>query len=204
MLLGTAALIARASKPEITPIRESLSEMPMQIGNWTGLSDQVIDSRVMAVLGVDDYVSRGYFNPDQYVLHLYVGYYQSQRSGDTMHSPMNCLSGAGWDPVKRDHITVPISNGLAIDVNRVVILKGLEKQLVMYWYQGHGRVIASEYVGKVYTVLDALRTNRTDAALVRVVCPIEDLAPESEIAAEQRAVDFVKVLFPLLERFLPA
>ena len=204
MLLGTAALIARASKPEITPIRESLSEMPMQIGNWTGLSDQVIDSRVMAVLGVDDYVSRGYFNPDQYVLHLYVGYYQSQRSGDTMHSPMNCLPGAGWDPVKRDHITVPISNGLAIDVNRVVILKGLEKQLVMYWYQGHGRVIASEYVGKVYTVLDALRTNRTDAALVRVVCPIEDLAPESEIAAEQRAVDFVKVLFPLLERFLPA
>jgi EpsI family protein len=201
--LATAAYIARASKPEITPIRESLSEMPMQIGEWTMQSSQAIESNVMAVLGVDDYVNRTYLSQDFFPAHLYVGYYQSQRSGDTMHSPLNCLPGAGWNPVKRSHITIPINDKSAIEINRIVILKGLDKQVVLYWYQSHGRVVASEYWGKMYTVLDAVRTNRTDAALVRVVCPVSGMDSASEAFAEEQAVEFVKAVFPLLERFLP-
>ena len=204
MLVGTAGFIARASKPEITPIRESLAEMPLRIGPWTGGASQVIESRVMAVLGVDDYVNRTYFSPDLFPAHLYVGYYQSQRSGDTMHSPLNCLPGAGWNPVKRGHITIPVNGGPAIEINRIVISKGIEKQVVLYWYQSHGRVVASEYWGKIYTVLDAVRTNRTDAALVRVICPVAGTDAASEADAEERAVEFVKAMFPLLERFLPA
>jgi len=204
VFLGTAALIARASKPEITPIRESLTEFPLRIGEWSGQPTQAIEGRVMDVLGVDDYVNRTYFSPDMFPAHLYVGYYESQRSGDTMHSPLNCLPGAGWNPVKRSHITVPIEGKLPIEINRIIISKGLDKQVVLYWYQSHGRVVASEYWGKIYTVLDAARTNRTDAALVRIICPVAGTDVESEAFAERQAIEFVKTMFPLLERFLPA
>ncbi len=204
VFLGTAALIARASKPEITPIRESLEEFPLRIGEWSGQPTQAIEGRVMDVLGVDDYVNRTYFSQDMFPAHLYVGYYESQRSGDTMHSPLNCLPGAGWNPVKRDHITVPIEGKGPIEINRIVIAKGLDKQVVLYWYQSHGRVVASEYWGKIYTVLDAARTNRTDAALVRVICPVAGTNVESEVFAERQAVEFVKAMFPLLDRYLPA
>jgi EpsI family protein len=203
LLLGTAGLIARASKPEIVPPRGSLTEMPLRIGDWTGQPDREIEAKVMAVLGVDDYVNRTYFSQDLFPAHLYVGYYQSQRSGDTMHSPMNCLPGAGWNPVKRNHITVPIDGKTSIKINRIVISKGLDKQVVLYWYQSHGRIVASEYWAKIYTVLDAARTNRTDAALVRIICPVAGTEVESEVFAERQAVDFMKALFPLLEQFLP-
>jgi EpsI family protein len=134
---------------------------------------------------------------------LYVGYYGSQRQGDTMHSPLNCLPGAGWSPVsfRRMSISVPSSAEASRDitVNRYVIEKGLDRQLVLYWYQGHGRVVASEYLGKIYMVLDAIRTNRTDGAMVRIIAPIVT----DEAHAEAQAVGFAQVLFPLLGRYLP-
>jgi EpsI family protein len=202
-LLGASAFIAQTSKPEAVPIRESLSGLPMQIGIWEGRESLDIDSRVMAVLGVDDYVNRIYYNPDLFPASLYIGYYQSQRQGDTIHSPLNCLPGAGWNPVKSGHIKIPVEGNSAIEINRIIILKAVDKQVVLYWYQSHGRVIASEYWGKIYTVLDALRTNRTDAALVRVICPVAGTDNGAEAFAERQAVDFVKALFPLLSRFLP-
>jgi EpsI family protein len=203
LLLIAAAFIARASKPEIVPIREPLAGMPMQIGSWKGRQAPDIDSRVMAVLGVDDYANRIYYNRELYPASLYIGYYQSQREGDTIHSPLNCLPGAGWNPIKSGHISIPISGNSGIEINRIVILKGVDKQVVLYWYQSHGRVVASEYWGKIYTVLDALRTNRTDAALVRVICPVMGTDTRSETSAENSATAFVKALFPILNRFLP-
>ncbi len=203
ILLAAAAAISFASRPEIIPIRESLSGLPIRIGEWEGQKAADIEDNIMAVLGVDDYVNRFYYNPERAPVSLYVGYYQSQREGDTMHSPLNCLPGAGWNPAKQGHIQVPIEGGSPIEINRIIIMKGTDKQLVLYWYQSHGRVIASEYWGKIYTVLDALRTNRTDAALVRVISPIAGMSSEAEVEAEQRAVDFVKSLYPQLIRFLP-
>jgi EpsI family protein len=203
VLIGASAFISRASRPEVVPIRESLSGLPMRIGTWTGREAPDINSRVMAVLGVDDYVNRIYYSTDLFPASLYVGYYQSQRQGDTIHSPLNCLPGAGWNPVKRGHIKIAVDGNSAIEINRIIILKGTDKQVVLYWYQNHGRAIASEYWGKIYTVLDALRTNRTDAALVRVICPVSGDDADSDAFAERQAVDFVKSLFPLLSRFLP-
>jgi EpsI family protein len=202
LFLAASAFIARTSRPEIVPIRESLSGMPMSIGSWEGREVHQIDDRVMAVLGVDDYVSRTYYSPELYPAGLYIGYYQSQRQGDTMHSPLNCLPGAGWNPVKNSHIRIMIGENSSIEINRIVIQKGIEKQVVLYWYHSHGRVVASEYWGKIYTVLDALRTNRTDGALVRVICPVSGADSEAEAYAEAHAVDFVKALFPLLNHYL--
>ena len=175
----------------------------MQIGRWEGRQAPDLDSSTLAILGVDDYVNRIYHSPEFFPASLYIGYYQSQREGDTIHSPLNCLPGAGWNPVKRDHISIPVGVNRTIEINRIVMLKGVDKQVVLYWYQSHGRVIASEYWGKIHTVLDALRTNRTDAALVRVICPVAGNDIQAEVFAEKRAVEFVTSLYPLLARFIP-
>jgi len=194
-----AVYLEHATKTEAVLIREPLSRLPMEIGNWQGRPTLPLSERIVAFLGVTEYLSRVYINSGPAPIDLYIGYYQSQRTGETIHSPKNCLPGGGWAPVRSDRIKIPIGAG-AVEVNRYIIQKGLDKALVLYWYYGAGRVIASEYQAKIYLVLDAIRKNRTDGALVRVVFPVID----SEKNAEQEAVDFVKSLFPLLSRNLPA
>ena len=205
LVLG-AVVIGRTSKSELTPARESFSTFPMEIGDWRGESVPRFNQQILAVLGVDEYVTRTYYAPSGRAVGLYVGFYQSQRQGDTMHSPLNCLPGAGWEPVKKERVTieVPTTTGTrAIVVNRIVILKGLDKQVVLYWYQSHGRVVASEYWGKIYTVVDAIRLNRTDAAMVRVISPVTGSDAAAEQTAERLTVDFTRAMFPLLGRYLP-
>ena len=199
-----AGYTALAMRPEIVPLRKPLSELGSEVGRWSGKADPPLTNEVLAVLGVDEYISRTYFAPREAPVSLYVGYYQSQREGDTIHSPMNCLPGAGWQPTKigRARLTVP-TRDQPLEVNRILIEKGLSRQVVLYWYQSHGRVIASEYTSKVYMVYDALRTNRSDAALVRVVSPVLS-SERDERAAEQRAISFAQTLFPQLEQYLPS
>jgi EpsI family protein len=205
-MLAAAVTISYASRPEIIPLRQSLDGLPMQLADWQGRRSADMDQKVQDVLGLDDYVQRVYYRKNIPLVSLYIGYYESQRAGETMHSPMNCLPGSGWNPVRNERISIPVNNGEIIEVNRITIQKGNSSQVVLYWYQSHGRVIASEYMGKIYTVLDALKTNRTDAALVRIICPIPDNAPsraDAEIEAEREAVEFTQALFPLLADYLP-
>lgn len=203
-------LVARATRSEPVPMRQSFATFPSGIAGWQGRAAEPFDQKVLAVLGVDEYVNLYFTKPAQPPIGLYIGYYQSQREGDTMHSPMNCLPGAGWEPEASGRLTIPVTTsrlgGAAeqpITVNRYVIRKGIDRQLVLYWYQSHGRAVASEYTSKVYMVLDAMRTNRTDAALVRVITPLpEDAAGQA--AAEARAIEFVKGMTPLLPDYLPS
>ena len=160
----------------------------------------------LAVLGLNDYLIRNYVAPDRSSVNLYIGYWASQRQGDTIHSPLNCLPGAGWEPLSQTIITVPDSRtpsaGL-LPVNRVVVQKGLDRDLVLYWYQSHGRIIASEYWSRFHLVVDAVHMNRTDGAIVRVVAQIPDDTREAEQVAETHAVTFIKVLLPQLGPYLP-
>src|SRR5262249_26458845 len=143
-------------------------------------------------------------------LGLYAGFYRSQREGSTIHSPLNCLPGAGWSAVAHERVDVDVPSYRGGDatgrirVNRYVVQKGLDRQLVLYWYQMHGRVIASEYWGKFYLVADAIRLNRTDAALVRITVPFDPSEGPAERAAERAGTAFVSAIFPLLERSLPS
>lgn len=209
-LFAGAVALAQASRSEPTLPRQSFATFPMQLGGWQGQSADRFDQRVLTVLGVDEYLNRLYSAPGEHTVGLYIGFYQSQRQGDTMHSPLNCLPGAGWEPVARGELPLTVKTSIepgapnrTISVNRIVIEKGLDRQLVLYWYQSHGRVVANEYWGKVYTVLDAIRLNRTDAAMVRVICPLGDREPAAERAAEQAALGFVQEMFPQLSRYLP-
>jgi len=106
--VGASFLIGHAAHTEETPIRAPLSQLPMTLGSWRGVREPPFANRVLEVLGVDDYITRGYFRSAQSAVGLYIGYYRSQRQGETIHSPLNCLPGSGWEPVSRTTIRIPI------------------------------------------------------------------------------------------------
>ncbi len=208
-LIGASVYVAEASRAEVLPPREPLALLPMSVGGWTGQREADFTPEVLAILGVDDYITRTYAQNGS-PIGLYVGYHTSQRQGDTIHSPLNCLPGAGWQPVDVGRAIIPVkgapgtANGTTpVEVNRVIIAKGVDRQLVLYWYQSHRRVVADEYRAKVYTVLDSVRYNRTDAALVRVIVPVTEDDVQAR-DAERRGTAFVQELFPLLGPHLPS
>jgi EpsI family protein len=204
-MAAAGVAVARADRAEDTPLRMSFSLFPMQVGEWQGRQNPPFSDRVLEVLGLDDYLSRGFYRGTRSYADLYVGYWRSQRQGDTMHSPQNCLPAAGWEPVSQSLLTIPDPRNPShsITVNRYLIQKGLERQLVLYWYQGRGRIIGSEYWSKIYLVMDAARLNRTDAAIVRVVVPVPGPTANDEAVAEQDAINFVNAFMPQLGQFLP-
>jgi EpsI family protein len=211
LLLATYGYLASKSAAEPMLVRQPLSTLPMQLGEWSGRQEADFETKVLNVLGVDDYARRTYYaRSEPGWVGLYVGYYASQREGDTVHSPLNCLPGAGWTPISQSRSTVTVKDtptsaaDREITINRFVIQKGIDRQLVLYWYQSHGRIIASEYWGRIYTVTDAIRYNRTDAALVRVIVPILGDTPDAVSAAHGRGIRFVQYLFPYLGRSLPS
>ena len=202
-----AAYVAHATQPEQVPLREPLAKLSQQVGPWTGRDEPQLSSDILSVLGVDEYINRYYFDRSRQIpssIALYVGYYRSQREGDTIHSPLNCIPGSGWEPAKSAHAAIDIPGAPEpIVVNRLVIQKGADKQVVAYWYQAHGRVVASEYWSKLFMVYDAVRLNRSDAALVRVMSPVLP-SENDESAAEHRVTQFVQTLYPRLEAHLPS
>jgi EpsI family protein len=191
-MIGVLALAAgglhRLSHGEAVPWSKPLSTFPLQLQNWQGI-DLPLEPRIVQALGVSDYLDRAYQSAANNPVFLYVGYYKSQRTGFSIHSPKNCIPGAGWEPVTAGHVALPLPNGKRAIVNEYVVENGLRRQLVLYWYQSHGRVIASEYRGKAYMVLDSLRLHRTDAALVRVSSPI---AKQDEQASYNQVFAFAQ------------
>jgi EpsI family protein len=198
LLLGTAAYAARSTGAEVRVDRDPLASLPLQLGSWTGRDSAPFRDDVITQLGVDDYISRQYAGAGGPPIGVYVGYYASQRQGDTIHSPQNCLPGAGWLPVESGYATVQTGGG-PIRINRYVIQKGLERQVVFYWYQGRGRVVANEYANKLGLMLDAARLHRTNGGLVRLISPVATTAE----AATADLARFTAILFPHLSRHLP-
>jgi EpsI family protein len=180
--------------------RKDLKDFPQSIGAWqrTG-NDQILDDATLKVLRASEYLSRYFRKPGGPIANLYVGYYASQRSGATYHSPLNCLPGSGWTLGEPGKATIPLPDGTSFIANKYVIQNGEDKELMIYWYQGRGRNVASEYWGKVYTVLDSVRLRRSDGAMVRVTVPIG----KSEAAAEHSAVELASAASTVLPEFVP-
>jgi len=206
LLIVMVGALQRVSGHEIVPERRAFASFPRQIGGWSGTKAPDFDTRVISILGVDDYVNWTMSRSAGGPLGLYIGYWGTQRHGDTIHSPLNCLPGSGWEPIDRRTLSIDVkgpSGPRTVVVNRIVIEKGLDRQLVLYWYQSRDRVVASEYAAKVHTVLDAIRYHRSDAAIVRVVTPMTGASSGAELEAERTASAFVQDLFPVLPGFLP-
>ena len=170
-LIVSAGMYGRhAAGTEASVSREALAALPRQIDGWRAEADVPLDDEVLNVLGVDDYVNRTYATPGMPPVSLYIAYYASQRQGDTIHSPQNCLPGAGWLPVEGGRTSVDVRTS-RLTVNRYVIQKGIDRQLVLYWYQGRGRVVANEYANKLWLMFGAARLHRTNGSLVRLIAP---------------------------------
>lgn len=198
ILLGAFFLLHSVGRADPIIPRKPLGDLPLEIANWRG-QDAPLTTEVIQAVGVSDYASRVYVDQADPPIQLYVGYYASQKTGDTIHSPKNCLPGAGWDPIKSGFIRISIPGGHQIIVNRYVIQKDQLKALVFYWYQGRGRVVASEYAGKLWMMMDSISRDRTDGALVRLVTPIN----HSETEAQSRLVEFTQLVFPDLDALIP-
>jgi EpsI family protein len=180
--------------------RKELKSFPKQFGKWEQLGgDEQFDNQTIAVLRASDYLLRNYRGADGRVVNFYVGYYASQRDGATYHSPLNCLPGAGWVMNEPGTITITPPGRPAFVANRYLIQNGLHKELLVYWYQGRGRAVASEYWGKVYTVVDSVRLRRSDGAMIRIMTPVDG----SESGALQAAMDLAANSSIILPEFVP-
>ena len=209
MLAGTWGLLLSLSQAEPLIPRKSFAEFPLTIGDrWQG-KELGIEQAVLDVLKLNDYMMRIYI-PQELIkdrenrkglapVYLYVGYYQSQRTGATYHSPKNCLPGAGWQFVDSEQVPVMVPGGGAPIINKVMIQKGLDKQVILYWYQDRGRIIASEYWAKGFLVWDSMTRKRTDGSLVRISVPVG----KSDEQAFAEGLEFLRDMFPLLGQYLP-
>ncbi len=200
LLLG-AALNSYFSKPDVSLPRKSLADFPKVLGEWVAINEHKIEGRSMEVLRVDDYFMRDYRNSKGEVIGLYIGYFKSQREGKGIHSPRQCLPGAGWVPVEISVYPLPVlgHNPITVPVNRFLMGKGLDRQLYLFWYHGRGRIYASEYWNKLYLIWDGLTKRRTDGALIR----INNSATVNPQKALQTQQEFINLFFPLLKEYIP-
>ena len=197
-MLTCASLTGTRASVETPVERNSLSTLPQTIDRWHGREAVPLTGDVLAQLGVDDYINRTYTATDAAPIGLYAGYYTSQRQGDTIHSPQNCLPGAGWQPLESRTISLDVG-GRRLPVNQYLIQKGVDRQVVLYWYQGRQRVVANEFANKAYLMWDAAVLRRTNGGLVRVISPL----PRTGGNAVQDAIAFATAIVPRLDRLMP-
>ena len=195
---GIINLWERAGEARVS--RQPLKDFPAQMGSWHQMGNDIrFDQETEKILRADDYVSRN-FEANGRVASFYVGYYETQRTGETYHSPLNCLPGSGWTMSDGARVAItPAGGGAPFEANRFVVANGNDRALMIYWYQGRGRAVASEYWGKIYTVVDSVRRRRSDGAMVRIMVPLG----ESKDLAQQGAVDLASQAASQLPAFIP-
>lgn len=195
LALGAAALFRIGGQAD-TPLRGSLDSIPRELAGFSG-RDQQVSTEEQRVAGMDQYLMRAYLR-DASFFSLYVGYYQAQNQGKSIHSPKNCLPGAGWEPIENSTRSFAVGT-LPITVNRYLLEKGTNRAVVYYWYQGRGRVSWNEYAVKWELLRDKALHGRSEEALVRIVVPLDPAAPNrADALAAQVAQDIIPRLFGIL------
>ena len=198
----TAVFLQGRGHTEIIPQRLPLSAFPAQLGNWDSTL-LGLDQNTLEKLGPGDFMERVYHDPARKLpaVDLFIAYFPSQRTNDTFHSPQRCLPGAGWSPEENVRVMLPMPGHAPFPANRYVISKAGSRELVLYWFWAHDRGVASEYWAKFYLVKDAIRLNRSDGSLVRLVTPM--FPGETPDAAQQRILPLASSVVPLLDDYIP-
>lgn len=200
LLLGGVVVNAWQYLGEVPVQRKVLKDFPRELGVWEQRgADQEFDQQTVSILGASDYLMRDYRGLGGITANFYVGYYASQRTGATYHSPQNCLPGSGWVMTDPGKVTISPAGQAPFEANRYMVQSGSNKQLLVYWYQGRGRKTASEYWGKIYTVIDSVKLRRSDAAMVRVMVPVG----VSEASALEAATSLSESAASALPEFVP-
>jgi EpsI family protein len=182
---------------EAAGLQKPLREFPSAIG-LSHSEDRPFETQVVKAIGADDYINRVYLGSTP-PIELYIGYYKDQRSGDRIHSPKNCLPGSGWEPVHSARVQIGSEGGVPVLANEYLVAQGTKLDMVLYWYQSHGRIVASEYLAKFLLISDGLKNRPTDGAIVR----IWTTAVDGEVTAQARAAEFAHRIYPQVDGFLP-
>jgi EpsI family protein len=200
-LLIAALLVLQLRSPgEAVPIRKPLEAFPDTVGEWQGRGGTIFDLETLSVLKAKDYVMRRYQDAKGRSLWLFIGYWDSQRKGAQPHSPKNCLPGGGWEPLEASTVTIPLPGPFApITVNRYLLQKERDQQLVFYWYQAQGMATAGELAARIAMMKNSIVNHRTDGALVRISSPVYGSAQETS----DLLVKYIQDLYPILGKYLP-
>lgn len=207
LLATTLGLIHLRGDTDRVPPSKPLAELPTSIGQWKS-TEVPISSSILDVLGKGVFLNRIYQPAAALPSHertapigLFIGYFPTQRSGQSIHSPQNCLPGSGWSFESSNIAEVQDSGGKRRRIGEYVISNGVNRQEVFYWYRTHGHDIASDYVAKARMLTDSILYNRTDAALIRVTTPF--LSGETQGDAHLRALRFTEQVIPMLPAYIP-
>jgi exosortase D (VPLPA-CTERM-specific) len=203
LAVGAVADLAVPERHEVAPVHADFAEFPTRVGEWVGQRG-TLERVYLDALRLDDYVISDYRDQSSLPINFYVAYYQSQRSGHRVHSPMNCIPGGGWAIRKSERRLLPASavgGDRPLPVNRLIIELGTQQSLVYYWFQERGRLLTDESLVKWYIFWDALTRNRTDGALVRLIVPITPGAKEADLDARMQR--FLALVQPGLNRYVP-
>lgn len=202
VLLLSSALVyfSFIGQPKKVFLLRLLEQIPLSIENWEG-DESYLDRRTIKNAGVDQYIMRTYYAYNLQPVSVYVGFYSYQEVGHTIHSPLHCYPGSGWNPVSdgKRVISVAATPAGKMAVNRLIIEKGKDRQVVYYWYQSRGRIVTNEYWEKFYLILDTIMLGRNDGSLVR----ISTLIAGSEQEAEKNLQSFINRFYPYLAISLP-
>ena len=202
LTLQAIILYSTVTRAEVVPLVRPLFEFPTSFGGWKMVQDVPIEKEVQDVLKADDTLNRVYANPMYRAdASLFIAFFKTQRTGQSPHSPKNCLPGSGWEPTETGLISIPVQGRAEpIQANRYIVSHGDEKAVVIYWYQSRQRIIASEFAAKFWLVADSIRYHRSDTALVKLVLPFLNNDAER---ATRIGIDLARAVFPDLEKQLP-
>lgn len=191
-----------ATRAEIRPARAEFGTFPLTVGSWQG-KREYLEKIYLDVLKLDDYFLANYTSDGVLPVNLYIAYYATQKVGESAHSPRTCIPGGGWEIKKlaQHKVEDAATGGGPLEVNRLVIQKGNDRQLVYYWFQQRGKTITNEYAVKWHLLRDAVTRNRTDGALIRLSAPVRQ--GEDMEAADRRLAALLHGVRPLLPAYIP-
>ncbi len=200
-LIAQTVILRAVNRPESVAPPPPLSGFPLQVEGWKLAQEGYVDADTRDLLKADDLLSRTYYRPgDRSAINLFIASFLSQRTGKTPHSPKNCLPGAGWVQDTAEILPVEIPGRGTIEVNHYIVSNREARSDVMYWYQSRMRVVASELKAKLFVMADAVRYNRTDTALVRVISPVLD---QQDDPAKKANIEFIQAVFPTILQYIP-
>jgi EpsI family protein len=192
-MIAVTGGLAQAARTRGPQLQAQLSSLPLDIGTWTGRDGAPFDDETVRILGADTYLNRSYAGSSGVPVDLYIAYYGRQQPGASIHSPLHCLPGTGWEPLDIASVAIAQPGGAAGEARRLVVRKNGDRAVVIYWYAVHGRMIANEIASKAWLLHDSLRYQRSDAALVRIVVPVQGTAID---AAQREGLAFAHDVLP--------